>query len=1194
MDLRTYYRNSMAYHWRTNLAVGLAVAVATATLTGALLVGDSVRGTLRDTALRRLGPVNHALVAQRFFRQSLAAEIAAGPRFQSQFDRACSLILMRGSASHADSLARVNRVNVLGVDRRFWALDQPDPAPSQSPASAGDQPAALGRSVILNQPLADELGAKPGDDVLLRLEKHHLVPIETLLGRPSDTAMALRLTVEKIIPAEGLGGLGLEPRQPLPRNAFVPLHTLQRAMKQPGRANAILVTGAGRPTAREAPTASNEALQELLKKNTTLEDLNLRLRRDQELGYVSLETDRLLIEPPVEAEALDAAQALGAPAVPILTYLANSISRIDDCPKGKVNQPEPGNASEAGPQSAIRNPQSPIRNPQSAIRNPQSTIPYSTVTAIDPASIPQAGRFILTDGRPAPELGRRDILLNDWAAADLQAVPGDCIGLTYYLSRPFGRLETVETTFTLRGIVEMQGWAADPAMTPQYEGITDAQNLSDWDPPFPVDMGRIREVDERYWDERRATPKAFVSLGAGHELWAMSDVRFGRLTAIRTCSPPGMNIGQTAAALETQLLDRLDPKYLGLAFQPIRHQALAASGGSSDFGLLFIGFSFFLILSAAMLVALVFRLGVERRAAEIGTLLATGFSSGQVRRMLLIEGALLAGCGTALGSLGASGYAWLMLAGLRSWWSEAVGPGPLQLHASWPSLAIGLAASFLIALLSIAWAIRGLSRMSPRALLAGAVQSGRATSTAKQRLVVLGVTLGLLAVAGALPVLSLLADLVPQTVAFFGSGAALLAASLASLWIWSARDSNSLICRPGIAAVARLGLRNTTRHRSRSLLTVALIASATFVIVAVGANRHGADVDAADRMSQTGGFALLAEAAVPLPQDLNTAAGRESLNLQESTAGLLTDGEAMPFRLKPGDDASCLNLYKVRRPRILGATEAMIGRGGFEFASSLAESPQERANPWSLLRRTFDDGAVPAIGDYNTVNWLLHLGLGKDLVVIDERGRPTRLRFVGMLAGSVLQGELVISEDRFLEMFPSVNGYAFLLFESPPAQVVQLERALERDLSTYGLDAAPTTERLAEYRAVENTYKSTFQTLGGLGLLLGTLGLAAVMSRNVVERRGELALLRALGFRRSALAGMVFTENAALLILGLATGGLSALLAIAPHAATSPSDIPWLSIGATLALVLLVGLTAGTTALIATLRTPLLPALRTE
>ena len=71
---------------------------------------------------------------------------------------------------------------------------------------------------------------------------------------------------------------------------------------------------------------------------------------------------------------------------------------------------------------------------------------------------------------------------------------------------------------------------------------------------------------------------------------------------------------------------------------------------------------------------------------------------------------------------------------------------------------------------------------------------------------------------------------------------------------------------------------------------------------------------------------------------------------------------------------------------------------------------------------------------------------------------------------------------------------------------------LEETLSDYGFDAASTAERLASYHRVENTYLSTFQMLGGLGMLLGTLGLAAVLLRNVFERRRELALLRAVGY----------------------------------------------------------------------------------
>ena len=79
-------------------------------------------------------------------------------------------------------------------------------------------------------------------------------------------------------------------------------------------------------------------------------------------------------------------------------------------------------------------------------------------------------------------------------------------------------------------------------------------------------------------------------------------------------------------------------------------------------------------------------------------------------------------------------------------------------------------------------------------------------------------------------------------------------------------------------------------------------------------------------------------------------------------------------------------------------------------------------------------------------------------------------------------------------------------------QAAALAGIVEKELQPFGVDAVSTTERLAAFHRVENTYLSTFQALGGLGLLLGTIGLAAVMFRNVLERRRELALLRAVGY----------------------------------------------------------------------------------
>ena len=190
--------------------------------------------------------------------------------------------------------------------------------------------------------------------------------------------------------------------------------------------------------------------------------------------------------------------------------------------------------------------------------------------------------------------------------------------------------------------------------------------------------------------------------------------------------------------------------------------------------------------------------------------------------------------------------------------------------------------------------------------------------------------------------------------------------------------------------------------------------------------------------------------------------------------------------------------------------------------------------------------------------------------------------------------ELIVAEDRFLRLFPSATGYGYFLDEAPPDEVGQLEERLEAQLADYGFDTTSTVQRLREYHAIQNTYLSTFQTLGGLGLVLGTLGMAAVLLRNVWERRSEMALLRALGFRRSTLGWLVLAENGALLLAGLGVGCVSALLAIVPQLLAAPREVPWGSLAVTLILVLATGMLSGLAALRPALRTPLLPALRSE
>ena len=450
-----------------------------------------------------------------------------------------------------------------------------------------------------------------------------------------------------------------------------------------------------------------------------------------------------------------------------------------------------------------------------------------------------------------------------------------------------------------------------------------------------------------------------------------------------------------------------------------------------------------------------------------------------------------------------------------------------------------------------------------------------------------------------------------QAGAFFGSGSLVLAAGLAWVWTRLAAGATGPAVAAGSGNLLRLAVRSAARNPGRSVLCIGLVAAASFLIVAVSAFRVDPGREAPRLRSGDGGFALVAESDQPIYHDPNTAEGRRALGFSNADSRLLADCNVFALRMRPGDDASCLNLYQPQQPRMLGVPKALVDRGGFAWADFLrvpegderlpAGARDARFNPWRLLELdlgTDTDGVprVPVILEKNTANYSLHLwkGVGETYEVADGRGGTIRLEIVGLLSGSIFQGDLLVSEAALLRHFPQESGYRMLLVEAPPDRTGEVQKALERTLGDFGLAAQTTAARLAAFQGVQNTYLSTFQSLGGLGLLLGTFGLAAVQLRSVLERRSELALLRAVGFRRRLLAGLVLLENALLLVTGLGCGVLAALVAVLPHLIGGGATIPWGSLAGTLLLVLVVGLLAGLTAVRAAVATPLLAALQGE
>lgn len=1060
-----YILKTFIHYFKANLLVALGVLVSTMVLTGSLIIGDSVRYSLEQSTFSRLGNTTHLVsVQERYFRQEMAAEMEKdNPQI-----KAAPILLLEGVAVADGGQRRANKVQIVGVDKSFEKI-------SNTSVFSEIQ----NNEIAISQNLSEQLQVKEGDNLLVRIKKASLIPMNAPFISDAETSVSLRATIKKVVQKEELGRFSLKNSQTAPYNIFLSNDRLTRLMEFKGKANQILVV---------TDLDTKEVIQSV-QHCLTPEDAGLQIKNIEATDEVEVSTERVFLEDKV-AETLEKLPS----AQPMLTYFVNEISLLET----RSSKLETG-------------------------------IPYSFVST-------------LVSG-----LGEDEIILNQWAADDLGAKVGDSIRLNYWQIGPLRKLIESESDFVLKKIEPMTpGWA-DSTRMPHLPGLSDAGHCRDWEAGVPIKLDVIRDKDEQYWDDYKGAPKAYISVNKALKIWSN---RFGNYTAVRY-SANVFNVKE----YNQVFAENIAPSDLGMAVEPIREMGVSAAKNGTDFSGLFIGLSFFLLIAAIVLTSLLFRLNLETRSAQVGLLDALGFKQKQVKRFYLWEGLVVALFGGVLGIIVSVFYTQLVFKILNTLWFDIVRTDVLLIKIYPATVVMGLVISVFISLIAISVSVSRFQKQKTAELQ-------KQTSAKKSKLVE--------NVWSSIMILSLLASVgifVTQVFfskqldasLFFTMGGLLLIGLILMFRRFIIKLEKSKINELAPGKVARL---NLARNKGRSLTVVILFALGTFIVVSTGSNKLDLFANAQNKTSGTGGFLYFAETTMPVLFDINNPGKRDE-------EGIFEDFNAVQFRKVEGDDASCLNLNRVSQPAILGVDPDVL-EGRFSFASKIKDLGVE--DPWKALNRTFDDGTIPAIADQTVIQWGLGKKVGDILLYQNELGDTLRLKLIAGTTPSIFQGYVIISNQNFLNNYPTSSGSYLFLVDGKPENEQKIGEELQSVFRDYGWEMELTAKRLVEFYSVTNTYLSIFLALGALGLILGTIGLAVILARTLLERRREISVMQAIGFNNTPIFKIITSEYLTLLFTGVLIGFITAVVATLPAFLYTNSDASFSTVALVTGLILVNGL----------------------
>ena len=588
-----------------------------------------------------------------------------------------------------------------------------------------------------------------------------------------------------------------------------------------------------------------DTLFTVLSEVLTPRDLGLKVRISEKTGETELVSDRIFIDSSIVSSVLKVIPS----GYPLITYLANSISR-----------------------------------------NGRST-PYSFITAL-PSTI-------------LKESNSKGIVIDKWLSDDLSAHNGDTVDLTWYKPAPGHNLEEETGRFIITGIIDNGNKICDPSLMPDFPGISETASCRSWDPGVPLDLDRIRDKDEAYWNKYKGTPKAFITYSEGKLLWSSN---FGTASAIRF--PAGIR----PDSLIARLTGTFNPSNTGFTITDMKAKAVKAADESVDFSSLFLSLGIFILISCIILLSLTVSLFLETRRTRVKTYYSLGYKNRSIRKILFSETILLSASGALPGAFAGYLINGLIIRALNTVWQGAVQINTLQPEFSSGPFMTGFLSAIIITVILFLIRVRHFLKELNEAV------------TGRYKVPRARINLIMLVISGIVTVTLLLMSVIKQdsqiTVSFSGGMFLFLTfiLLLRQYYLGSSKPS----AQSGSAGFNSFR-KYYSFHPSQALMPVIFIAAGIFAVIITGANRQEINKKMLLPPGGTGGYQLWAETAIPVKNSLITRQGREEFGLNEDSLKYLDFTE---IRRYSGDDASCLNLNHVSSPPLLGVDPASFIKNG--------------------------------------------------------------------------------------------------------------------------------------------------------------------------------------------------------------------------------------------------------------------------